>query len=305
MNNHFKKALSNYLTLSLLYLLVIYCAVNSPEISAAPAAATLKKIRIIDTDRLLNAEFFETSDSIFPGIGFPPGANTLLLVNQPDRQASIILLSPPKGNESTVSRELLQISDSINIAFDTVSIDAKGYGLSRLFLLDADLDELITVKSASQNVMDQSQIKRLSVQRFGITDPQGMTINPETGQLLVLDDGDSTRIVSIQPKSGREFADAAIESIAISGLKGKLRGLAFNPADSHLYILSIDQQKLYKVTLEGELVSSINISNQETDAPQGMIFAPSLDPTDPPSVFHLYLATARGANGEITEWAIP
>jgi DNA-binding beta-propeller fold protein YncE len=303
MNSRIRKSFSKVLALSL-GLLLIYCSVNTLAISATPTA-TLKKIRTVDTDNLLNADFFKTPDSIFPGIAFPPGANTLLLVNQPDKQAGIVLLSPPKGNKDAVSRKSLPVDDPINIAFDTVSGDAKGYGLSRLFLLDADLDELVAIRSGARNVMDPANIKRLNVQRFGITDPQGMTINPETGQLLVLDGGHLPRIINIQPKPGREFADAKIEPVVISGLEGKLRGLAFNPADNHLYILSIDQQKLYKVTLEGELASSIDISNQETNTPQGMIFAPSLDLTDPPSIFHLYLATAHGANGEITEWAVP
>jgi hypothetical protein len=39
--------------------------------------------------------------------------------------------------------------------------------------------------------------------------------------------------------------------------------------------------------------------------PQGMIFAPSLDLTDPPEVFHLYLATDHGLQGQVTEWVLP
>jgi hypothetical protein len=301
MNSRIRKSFSKVLAL-FSSLLLIYCSVNTLAISATPTAA-LKKIRTVDTDNLLNADFFKTPDSIYPGIGFPPGANTLLLLNQPNRQASIVLISPPKGDENTVSRKSLQISDPINIAFDTVSRDAKSYGLSTLFLLDTDLDELVSIKSASRNVMDQFNIKRLNVQKFGLTTPQGMTIDPETGRLFVLDSASSPRIVSIQSKPGREFADAEITPVIPDTPQGNLRGLAFNPADGHLYVLSVDQQKLYELTLDGELVTSIDIP--EHSVPQGMIFAPSLDRTDPPSIFHLYLATSHGANGEITEWAIP
>lgn len=301
MNKHAKKPLSKILALSL-GLLLVHCSLNSLAVSAAPAAA-LKKIRIIETDNLLNPEFFNASDSAFPGIGFPPGANTLLLLNQPNRQVSIILISPPKSDKDTISRKPLQISDPINIAFDSVSQDAKSRGLSRLFLFDADLGELISIKSASQKATDRTRINQLNIQKFGIANPQGMSMDPETGRLFVLDGSGSPRIISIQPKPEREFADAEIKQVVPEDLKGNLRGLAFNPADDHLYVLSMNQQKLYALTQNGKLVFSIDIQDQ--GMPQGMIFAPSLDPTDHPSIFHLYLATVRGANGKITEWAVP
>jgi hypothetical protein len=300
MNKLMEKPLSKILALSL-GLLLVHCPLNSLAVSAAPVG-TLKKIRIIDTNNLLNADFFNASDSAFPSIGFPPGANTLLLLNQPNRQVSIILVSPTQDNKDTLSRKPLQISDPINIAFGSVSQNTKGSGLSRLFLLDADLGELISIKSPS-NVMDQTRINRLNIQKFGITDPQGMTVDSETGRLFVLDSSASPRIISIKPKPGREFADAEVKQIVPEGLEGNLRGLAFNPEDGRLYILSMTQQKLFALTQDGKLVSSIDIQDQ--GMPQGMIFAPSLDLSDHPSIFHLYLATVRGTNGKITEWTVP
>lgn len=297
MNKLTKKPLSKILALSL-GLLLVHCPLNSLAVSAT-VAGTLKKIRVIDTDNLLNADFFNASDSAFPGIGFPPGANTLLLLNQPNRQVSIILISPAKGNKDTLSRKPLQISDPINIAFGSVSQNTKGSGLSRLFLLDTDLGELISIKSPSH----QTRINRLNIQKFGITDPQGMTVDPETGRLFVLAGNGSPRIISIQPKPEREFADAEVKLIIPEGLEGNLRGLAFNPEDGRLYILSMAQHKLYSLTQDGKLASSIDIQDQ--GMPQGMIFAPSLDLSDHPSIFHLYLATVRGTNGKITEWAVP
>jgi len=297
MNKLTEKPLPKRLALCL-GLLLIYCFLNTLAVSAAPAN-TVKKIRVIDTDNLLNADSFNASDSAFPGIGFPPGANTLLLLNQPNRQVSIILISPAKGNKETQSRKPLQISDPINIAFGAISKNEKDSGLSRLFLLDADFGELISIKSPSH----QSRINRLNIQKFGITDPQGMTVDPETGRLFVLDVSASPRIISIQPKPGREFADAEVKQIVPESLAGNLRGLAFNPEDGRLYILSMAQQKLFALTQDGKLVSSIAIQDQGT--PQGIIFAPSLDLSDHPSTFHLYLATVHGTNGKITEWAVP
>lgn len=265
-------------------------------------AERLKSIRIIDTGDLFSQDFFigDTPPDL-TGVAFPPKAQTLILLNQPKGKASVVLVAPAKKGEAL--RAPVEIPDSINIAFDPVSESAKGFNVSRLFLLDNELDELIVIKSKVRNVMNSSKIKRFETKEFGIVDPQGMTLDPVTGQLFVLDSS-GPRLIGIQPRRDRDYSDVDITPITLGGLSGKLRGIAFNPTDNHLYLLSTEQQKLYKLTLDGELVTTIDFSGQQVEVPYGMIFAPSLDPTDPPSIFNLYLVSDKGPNGQATEWAL-
>lgn len=296
--------MNSQITKTFIPLLLALCAGVLPAFNIAMAAPpSLKFIRTIDTDDLFGEDFFIAGNPDLSGVGFPPKANTLVLLDQPAGRASVILAAPPKNITDTVLRTPLVIPDSINTAFDSVSQRAKGQGQFRLFLFDADLGELIAVKAGSRNVMDSKNIRRFDAQKFGIGNPQGMTIDPTTGKLFVLDSA-GPRIAAIQPKLRRNFTGAVVTPISLGGLTGKLRGIAFNPADSHLYILSTEQQALYKLSLDGELADTISLSGLKIDVPQGMVFAPSLDPTDHPSIFHLYLLSAKGLSGETTEWAL-
>lgn len=297
MNSQITKTLISLL----LALSSIVMPVFSVDVSADPIS-NLKFIRTIDTDDIFSADFFILNNPDLSGVGFPPKAHTLILLNQPKGSATFILATPPKNEKDRTRRTPLIIPDSINLAFDSVSQNARGINLYRLFLLDAELGELIAIKSGPRNVMNSAQIKYFKTEAFGLVDPQGMTIDPATGQLFVLVAG--PRIVGIQPQKGRDFAHAEVTEISLGGLVGKLRGIAFNSSDHYLYVLSTEQQKLYRLTLDGELIATLDLPGLKIDVPQGMVFAPSIDPTDHPSIFHLYLVNNQGIYGQTTEWEL-
>lgn len=282
--------------------LLIYGSVTSPAVKAEPASTGLKYVRTIDTHDLFSEDFFSAGRPDLSGVGFPPGAHTLLVLDPLPEGPSFILVTPPKKN-SKVTKTALKISDPVNIAFDGMSMGAKGYGLSRLFLWDAARGELITIKSGARNVMEPNTIRRFGVQNFGIVNPEGLTMDPDTGRLFVLD-GAGAHIIAIQPTPARDFTDAVASWITLPAGLGQLRGLAFNPADNHLYVLGIELKKLYKFTVDGELVARLDIAGPQMGVPQGMVFVPSLDLTDALSVCHLYMVTTRVPEGEISEWAL-
>lgn len=263
----------------------------------------IQKVRMVKPRLLFGEEFFIAGKPDLSGVGFPPGAHTLLMLNRP-AGANVVLVAPPKDEKGKISRTSIEIPDPVNIAFDTASQGAKGFGLSRLFLLDAKLGKLIAIKAGVRDVMDSTKIRRFDVRGFGIANPQGMTMDPDNGRLFILD-GSGPHLVSIDPKPGREFEGANVSRIKLPSDLGTLRGLAFNPSDRHLYVVSPQQQKLYELTLDGKQVSSINLSGQPLGVPQGMVFAPSLDSTDMPSIFHLYVVTDADPYGELNEWALP
>lgn len=305
MNNSFHTLLLWRLTLTLSAFLIGGFG-YSLAVFAAPTVPELKIVRTLEINDVFEEAFFKAGKPDLSGVGFPPGAHTLLLFNRPTGHAGLALTSPPKNGKGKTARTLLEISDPINIAFDSVSRGAKGYGSARLFILDAKLGELITIPAGPRDTMEPAKLKRFDAHGFGIANPQGLTVDPATGRLFVLEEGASSpHLIIIQPKPGHQFAQADTSQITLPSGMGNLRGIAFNPADGHLYLLSSEQQKLYKVNAEGKPVAYINISPPPIGMAQGLVFAPSLDLTDQPSIFHLYLATQREPAGETTEWALP
>jgi hypothetical protein len=269
----------------------------------AGQSGSLSFIRINDTNDLFGAEFFISSQPPnLTGAGFPPGAHTLLTFNQ-TTGANIVFAEPPKSKVEKVMRTAFPIADPINIAFDSISVGAKGFDLPRLFILDSDSGQLITIQSTSNNLMDKNKVSRFNVAGFGVHNPQGFTMNPDTGQLFVLDASNS-RIVATEPRPGNKFNATKTVSIALPKGLGDIRGLAFNPADQHFYILNTTFQALYKLNMKGELVGSLVIAGQKMGTPDGMLFAPSIDPTDDPSIFHLYIVTKKGIDSEMSEWGL-
>lgn len=283
-----------------LCMLLVFCT----EVSAEQDNR-LHFVRTLDNGHLFGYEYFSGgSPPDLSGVGFPPGAQTLLVFDQPAGANTLVIAAPPKNKNDRVDRAGLTLEDTINIAYDSVSVGAKGSGMARLFAWDSASGKLITVKAKPTNGFDKATAKEFDVFAFGVDNPQGLTLNPDTGQLFVLDP-DKGRIVAIQPKPGHNFTSAEVATIVLPEGLGMVRGLAYNPADQHLYILNTASQTLFKLTLQGELDGRLTIADETLAVAQGMVFAPSRDPTDDPGIVHLYVATRTGLRGEISEWALP
>jgi DNA-binding beta-propeller fold protein YncE len=261
-------------------------------------------VRTLDeTEDLFDQAYFTAGKPNLTGVAYPPGAHTLLLLDQPaSGETTLALMAPPNLNTKKVSKTSLEIADPSNLAFDSINRGAQGYGIARLFALDANLSQLIVVKASAQNVMEAATIESLDTKPFGVTDPQGMTIDPDTGLLYLLD-GAST-IVSLKPKPGRAFAQAKVTPISLPAGLGELHGIAFNPANHHLYVFNPGQQQLHELTLQGTWVKSLDLSGLGLGQVRAMTFAPSLDQTDPAPTMHLYLVTSSGKNAGLSEWAL-
>lgn len=286
----------------------ILISVNNSPVMAQSAAGTLKLVRFVETEQVFGEEYFgENSAELLGagGVGFPPGAHTLLKFNDPEAESDkLILVAPPESEKGRITLTPLEIDDPINMAFDTLSTGACIVGLSRLFLLDTELGQLNEIKGGARDELVPQGIGRANLRGLRIADPQGMALQPSNGTLYILDaEGPSiTRLIPRKP--GQGFAGALVSVIDLpTDLGGVLRGLAFNPEDSHLYAINPEQNTLYKLTLTGEVVKIFDFPF--IGVPQGMIFVPSLDLTDHPGVYHLFLATEHDARSHVTEWVIP
>lgn len=294
--------------------LLLYSLGQIPTTWAQANAGQLRFVRAIDNEDLFTDDFFagDQPQPLLSGLAFPPGANTLLV---PSAQAggfgSVVLIAPPSNVNRQVSRQGFVVSDLIDVAFDGSTEGAEGQGLFRLFLFDNASAELTAFKANAQNVFDPATATRFATQQFGITDPQGMTFNATgNGRLFILDPA-AGGIMQIDAALGRDFDGATalqegrISQVLLPAGLSDLRGIAFNPSSDQLFVFSPSVGNLYAISLTGELNATMSLPGFQTENVQGMFIGPSLDLTDDPSVFHLYIAASQGPNRGITEWEFP
>jgi uncharacterized protein YjiK len=239
--------------------------------------ASVRQVRYIETD-----ELGITSPA---GLSFSFGANTFHVLTGAESSrtsvADIFLLSP---TEDLIGS--LRITDAIKgpnyMAFDNES--------NRLLILKSNSNLMIELKVDSDGNPDPSTLTRHNVQHFGIQNPQGMTVDPDSGHLFILD-SIGPHLVRIEPSPDGGFDSALISQVDLqpTGLFDP-RGLALDPTTGHLHILSPLKQELYELTQGGQIVAIRDLSGLGLSDLQGMVFAPSGDLTDDLMEVSLYIA---------------
>jgi hypothetical protein len=139
-------------------------------------------------------------------------------------------------------------------------------------------------------------IRQLNAELLQLANPKGVTFDAEGGRLFILDAAGSS-VVRVQADAQHAFDGEATgregrtQRIPLHSLENlALRGLAFNPANGHLYAGSPAEQRLYELTEVGQVVAIYDLAELNLRDPQGMVFAPSADKTDDPGIYNLYLA---------------
>jgi hypothetical protein len=221
------------------------------------------------------------------GLAFSPVANTFLVLND---SGEMTLVTMGEDNAGTNILPEAQI-DPLNAAFDKKS--------GSLFVLTRGKSELVKIKADGKGLPKISSVlNRFNINAFGIKDAQGIAFDPATGRMFVLDAGNS-QIVSVAPhnKLGFDAAEAIrsnkVQKIALKKLGlGALKGLAYNPGNGHLYVSEPIQLKIYELAQDGSIVSTFDLASLEIHNPSGMTFAPSVDNTDDPGIYDLFILDA-------------
>lgn len=262
---------------------------------------SVRLVRVIETAPLGHPEPV--------GLAFSPQADSFLLLGSPGESRPLfsdIVNISHRERFAGSARIGAAISAPLNVAFDGKA--------DRLLIFEPGRDTLIAVAAGTDGFPGPDGMTQIDAGHFGIWDPRGMTVDPLSGHLFILD-GLGARIVRIEPDPVLGFAQATIEEIWFepSGLAWfNLRGIALDPTTGHLHILSPDRQRLYEVTNSGLVVANRDLSGIGLVDPQGIVFAPSGDMTDDPLVMSLYVAdrgggaTAKSGNkgGGITELSL-
>ncbi|MEM9482966.1 MAG: hypothetical protein AAGA83_04665, partial [Cyanobacteria bacterium P01_F01_bin.116] len=140
------------------------------------------------------------------------------------------------------------------------------------FLSDDDRDLIFEVDSQFQLV------NQFDTQLFNSFDPEGITYAEDLGTLFIVDGADGAGSTVYQVATDGTL----ISSFATAGLGvNDAEGIAYNPANGHLYLVGVPNNVVVEVTTDGTLVQSIDISSANPVRPAGLSFGPgSEDPNE-------------------------
>jgi uncharacterized protein YjiK len=245
------------------------------------AARTARKDAFVRTARVLDSGTTDISAPV--GLAAVPNQSVLFVVQANGAKRTNVVSLDRFGRDAGSIQLGAAAEDPINMVFD-----ARGH---RLLALSA-ADQLLEVHVNAGGKLAPGTRRRVNVAQFGLRDPQGMAVDPQSGALYVLDAG-QRRIVRVAPAADGSFRRAIRSEVdlRLNGL-GAVRGLAFDPQSGHLYVRS--GQTLYEVTTAGKVVARRDLSGLGQGTPEGMVFAPSSDQTDDASQLSLYVADSRG-----------
>ncbi len=125
----------------------------------AQASPPLRKVHEIDTSDyfILGDEPDFPSD---PGLAFPPWSKTLLRLDEPTTGVATLLFLAPGTMPDAPSTVALEISDPLNLTFDSKVDSDRAEGAFGLFIFERTTDELIAVKAGPGGHLDPTTITR-------------------------------------------------------------------------------------------------------------------------------------------------
>jgi VCBS repeat-containing protein len=216
----------------------------------------------------MNEQVFHVIESRGPSQTPPTDTDVIMITHRPVEKAR--------------TRIPAAVVDPINITFDN--------SYNRLLILLPSANILIQINAGPDGGLNPRTLAHFDVRSAGLQDPQGMAVDPASGDLLILDSAASS-IVRLTPAPDGSFDGAAVSRVDLQYLgSAVLRGLAVNPAGGHLHVLDNTHHALYELTSAGQVIAVRDLSTFPLKDPRGMVFAPSGDQTDNPSQMSLYLA---------------
>ena len=282
----FKQVFRNFvfrLSILSLILALILPFVWIPVLSAQSNAAIIRQIRALEGDKtgLINPA----------GLAFSSRANAFQVVEKQNASTNADLVKvTPFADRAGSARLEAAIKDPINVTFDNQ--------VGRLLILNNSANRLLEVREDANGNLDPKAMTHYDVRSFALQNPQGMAFDSARGILYILD-AVGPRLVGVQVGAGGTFEGATVTvvDLSTSGL-GTVRGLAFDPTTGSLHIMVPTEQKLYELTLNGEVVAERDLTEFGLKDPQGIVFAPSGDQTDDPAQINLFLADS--GDGQVT-----
>jgi uncharacterized protein YjiK len=289
-----KRMVQNNLSLVLGLLLVVSLLAGSRSY-AQDEPTVAEVVQILESDQLLAAQP--------AGLAYIPEGDAFVLLDAAASSGagfSAFSLYEPATNQARALPGGPVIDDPVNMTYDG--------SRERLLLLDRTTGQLIAAVLAAAEAAPGTQAAaaigpsslvitdRYDVKTLGLQQAAGMTVDPATGVLYILDGG-TRRLLRLAPDSAGSYAgtsaqrDGRVTTVDLAlPSTAPLRGLAFNVATGHLYVLDPAARALHEVTPAGQLIKVHDLHAQDLAHPYAIVFAPSGDQTDDPNRQDLYVA---------------
>jgi hypothetical protein len=211
--------------------------------SAQANPAFIRQVRVLEARK--------TGLSKPVGIIFSKKSNALLVLDsfQMDGKSphkSELIRLTPFGHQFNTFGIAAAIQDPINMTLD----EAAG----RLLIYQKATDQILEVGENSDGNFNQA-FSLDDAGHLNLKHPEGMTIDPSSGTLYILDVV-GPRNVSIESWANGEFESAMVSEVNLqpTGMVD-LHGLAFDPTTDHLHSISVADKKLYELTLDGQIAT--------------------------------------------------
>lgn len=182
-------------------------------------------------------------------------------------------------------------------------LDSFPSSLPASIALNAAIDplagEMLLLNSAAP-VEGGLPARSLPSKSLGLRDPQGVTVDAANFRLFILDANEL--VIAPLETMAEDTADGGALSNGVRRLAidaaaaGDLRGIAYNPANDHLYVAAPDRNRIYELTTDAQLIAELDLAELGPADLRNLVIAPSGDPTDEPGVMSLYAAD-RGPTG--------
>jgi hypothetical protein len=221
------------------------------------------------------------------GIVFSSRANVFHVVEASNQAASksvgtviknISVLGRPSG------------TSQIGTVFDSPINTAMDNKNGRLLIYQVSTAQIIEIHESTSGYLDPNSLTAHSALIYRLQDPQGMAFDSVGGYLYILD-AVGPRVVRIKEQRDGSIEGVLFDSVLLSWAgKRSLRGIAYEPVSGDLFITDPQEQKLYEINNTGQLISTRDLSEFHLHNIQGIVFAPSADQTDDPSLLSLFLA---------------
>jgi uncharacterized protein YjiK len=268
--------------LLLLALILSLSFVWVPASSAQSNAAFIRLVRVMKNDQ---------TELLYPaGLAFSSKANAFQVIEKRSVFASTKVVKLTAFAEMAGSVWIVAIQDPINMAFDNK--------VGRLLILQRSTNQLLEVREDADGNIDTRTLTRYDATSFGLQNPQGLTVDPTSGILFILDAG-GPRIVRVEPREDGSFQAAEVSSISLgASAVVSLRGLAFDPSTGHLHVGVPAEHRLVELSPTGSVVARRDLSKFGLKDSQAMVFAPTGDQTDDSAQMSLFIADSGLKEGK-------
>jgi Bacterial Ig domain/K319L-like, PKD domain len=217
------------------------------------------------------------------GLAYLPRDGSFVVAGSAGRHTRLVRLNP-EGDELGILR-VGQLPRRTTLSADPISGLLAAYSGGRLVTLP------------TPGARTRPTTRRALAPNIGVSDLRGATADWRTKTQYLLD-GSGPALVRV--RGGEQPRHLSLRSLG----ERTLRGLAFNPADRLLYVLSPADDKLFALDGGGRLRKAYSVRSLALSDARAIVFAPSADNTDAPGIEHLYILDAGrpgGRTGRIVE----